>query len=365
MTYSRVTLKNGQEKYRLLFTDELTGKRKELSVTMPCHSVRNEKKAQDILKDRYNRLYASNSGEMTLSEVSAVYIEKMAETWRESTKIRNERNMDMISRYFPPETVLVKLEPRHFRNALEDITSTPTGYNEYNRRLKAFLRWCVANDYLDTDITPKLANKPSDRDDKATDKYLESEQMVRLLEAMEHHTLWHNLTRFMLLSGLRCGEALALLQSDVDRYIHVNKTYSAITHKVGAPKTKCSIRDVSVTKELREVLNDINEYNKFLSNVHGIKTDLLFFREDGSRVDYNAYNKFLRELSERVLGFPITTHWLRHTHASMLLANGIPIDTISRRLGHDTTEITQRVYLHVINKLKERDAERLDDIRLL
>lgn len=365
MTYSRVTLKDGKEKYRLLFTDELTGKRKELSVTMPCHSVRNEKKAQDILKDRYKALYAPNSGNMTLSEVSAVYIKKMADSWRESTKIRNERNMVVISRYFPPETVLAKLEPRHFRNALEDITSTPTGYNEYNRRLKAFLRWCVANEYLETDITPKLPNKPADRDDRATDKYLESEDILRLLKAMEHHTLWYNLTRFMLLSGLRCGEALALLQSDVDKYIHVNKTYSAITHKVGAPKTKCSIRDVSVTKELREVLNDINEYNKFLSNAHGIKTELLFFREDGSRADYNAYNKYLRELSERVLGFPITTHWLRHTHASMLLANGIPIDTISRRLGHDTTEITQRVYLHIIEKLKKRDADRLDEIRLL
>ena len=67
----------------------------------------------------------------------------------------------------------------------------------------------------------------------------------------------------------------------------------------------------------------------------------------------------------RILGKKVTTHWLRHTHASFLLAAGVPIEIISRRLGHESTAITERVYLHIIDKLKKKDAEFLANVNLL
>ena len=60
----------------------------------------------------------------------------------------------------------------------------------------------------------------------------------------------------------------------------------------------------------------------------------------------------------------MTSHVLRHTHASLLLAEGISIDTISRRLGHENSKITREIYLHVTEKLKEKDNSTLKNITL-
>ena len=65
------------------------------------------------------------------------------------------------------------------------------------------------------------------------------------------------------------------------------------------------------------------------------------------------------------LGRKITPHVLRHTHASLLMANGMSTDAISRRLGHENSEITRRVYLHVTEKLKEQEQEQMKKIHLI
>jgi integrase len=45
----------------------------------------------------------------------------------------------------------------------------------------------------------------------------------------------------------------------------------------------------------------------------------------------------------------VTLHSLRHTHASMLIASGVDIITVSRRLGHCSPKVTLEVYGHLIN----------------
>lgn len=95
------------------------------------------------------------------------------------------------------------------------------------------------------------------------------------------------------------------------------------------------------------------------------KTDLFMHSRTGGHIRYFAYNKYLRENSERILGRKLTPHALRHTHASLLLEQGVGIDTISRRLGHENSRITQEIYLHVTEKLKEWDNERISKIALL
>lgn len=60
----------------------------------------------------------------------------------------------------------------------------------------------------------------------------------------------------------------------------------------------------------------------------------------------------------------ITVHALRHTHASLLLEKGVSIDTISRRLGHKNSKITREIYLHVTEKLKEKDNSQIAAINI-
>lgn len=55
----------------------------------------------------------------------------------------------------------------------------------------------------------------------------------------------------------------------------------------------------------------------------------------------------------------ISIHGLRHTHASLLISAGVSIQSVAKRLGHGNTETTQRVYIHLLDDLQERDNNRM------
>jgi integrase len=81
--------------------------------------------------------------------------------------------------------------------------------------------------------------------------------------------------------------------------------------------------------------------------------------------NYFAYAKYFRENTERLLGRSLTPHCLRHTHVALLAENGMPLDMISRRLGHQDSRITREVYFHVTEKLKEKENRMLQKVSIL
>ena len=149
-----------------------------------------------------------------------------------------------------------------------------------------------------------------------------------------------------------------------NKVIHVNKTYDANNRSVGTPKTLCSIRDVYIQPELEPICRDLLLTAKLESMAYGVRTPLLFFNRNGNHINPFSYNKYLRERSEKLIGRRITAHTLRHTHASMLLASGVNIETIARRLGHENSKVTREIYLHVTEKLTERDNDQIRQAKI-
>ena len=105
-------------------------------------------------------------------------------------------------------------------------------------------------------------------------------------------------------------------------------------------------------------------YFKELKLLNGVRNDIFITGANGERVEMASYNKFLKENNYVVKNKRITSHVLRHTHASLLLAEGVSVDTISRRLGHENSKITKEIYLHITEKLKEQDNEAIRKINL-
>ena len=175
------------------------------------------------------------------------------------------------------------------------------------------------------------------------------------------------MTEFLSLSGLRFGEAAALDLPDVDlksRLIHVSKTYDAAHDIVTSTKTATSTRDVYMQDQLYQLCRRLKAER--LSDNIVLPMSVVFFPgSKRERIEFDCYAKYLRENSERIIGRRITPHTLRHTHASLLMEQGVDIDTISRRLGHANSRVTREIYLHVTEKLKEKENERLRDIRLI
>ena len=88
----------------------------------------------------------------------------------------------------------------------------------------------------------------------------------------------------------------------------------------------------------------------------------MFAREDGDPVHPDYFSQTFDRTVKR-LGLPkIRLHDLRHTHATLGLAAGVPIKVMSDRLGHATTAFTMDVYMHAIPANEEAAAEQIADL---
>ena len=117
---------------------------------------------------------------------------------------------------------------------------------------------------------------------------------------------------------------------------------------------------------LIDVCKEIRLYMLKQRILCGYGASPLFFQgTDGGHLKYFTYCKYLKDNSIRILGRKITVHALRHTHASLLMEQGVDIDTISRRLGHEDSKITREIYLHVTKKLREKDNERIAHVKIM
>lgn len=297
---------------------------------------------------RYDRL--------TLSEAQEMYLEDKARICRPQTIQRNHGALNAVNEALG-DMPLEKLDALALRRALLKISPKNGTYNERLVRYKAFLNWCWQNNLIQDKWFDRLPPLPDDKKTRIADKYLEPEELQRLLEAMKV-PMWYYLTYFLCLSGLRIGEAIALELSDVGKYITINKNYAINQETVGLPKTAESERIVLVQPELRKLLDRYMIYRA------DNPSPLLFPGNDGY-ISYFAYNKYLRETSEKVLGRKITPHALRHTSASFLIANGVPLDSISRRLGHSDSKVTKQIYIHHTEKLQQLDDELISEAVLL
>ena len=160
-----------------------------------------------------------------------------------------------------------------------------------------------------------------------------------------------------LTSGLRRGELLALLWSDLDidqRTISVNKSVAG-RHgelKVSAPKTEHSIRKVAIPQQAVELL--IQEHALHPDNPYMFPspvTGTMYHPDTAGRL----HKKLLKEYGIENVRF----HDLRHTFATVALQNGVDIKTLSHMLGHFSSGFTLDTYTHVTAKMQQEAAEKM------
>ena len=360
-------LPDGRCKYRMPYLDPLTHKKKTISVIMEKQSASNYKQAKRILEERLDDILIEKEVKnITLRILCDRYFDEKARTLKESTLKRNKASLERLTKWMGEDIYVNELPITYIKKVISEHSEENHTYNEYLTRFKAMLNWAFMNDYLeDRRIIDKLQMLPDNKQERIEDKYLEKEELQAILDASLPCPHWHYLIHFMALSGLRVGEAIALLDSDIDDYIHVKTTYQITTDIVGTPKTNSSTRDVYVRQELKVLIKEIRNWMRKYSFENGFRTKLFMSDSKGDYLQYYTFNKYLRELSERTIGRKITTHALRHTAASLLIADGVPLETVSRMLGHEGSKITKKIYLHMTRTLQERDNRFLDQAKVL
>lgn len=360
-------LKNGKFRACERYTDMMTGKQKRVTVTIKNNTAKSRKRAQSILTEKINKaLSLTPNTELSLKGLVEKYLEEQDKTVKKSTYQRNFYSCNTIMSMLGPDILVNKLTSGYIRKCLLTTGKKPGTLNEHLVRIKALLRWGYQNDYInDVSYLEKIENfKDVSHKEKIQDKYMESDEVHLLLSTMTIDK-WKEFTRFLVLTGLRIGEALALEIKDIDlknRQIHIIKTFDYNNHETTTPKTTGSIRDVYIQDDLLALCRELKK-NAFAWRM--VTGNNLLFQDEKGRYRYAAYNKYLRENTERIIGRRLTAHALRHTHVSLLAEQGISFDGIARRVGHEDSEITREIYFHVTKKLKAQDDSNIKSIHIL
>lgn len=181
-----------------------------------------------------------------------------------------------------------------------------------------------------------------------------------------------------LFGGFRRGELIALTWDDVDFETNtISITKSSARTKDGiitkAPKTFSSIRDVSLPAECMELIRRYQkEQEKYKKSVgdYWAGDNYIFIQDNGKQLDISTPNHVFKKIINRYNAddehkekLPlITLHGLRHTSATLLIAQNIDVRTVSGRLGHSECSTTMDIYAHALKKQDEIASESLGSL---
>ena len=230
--------------------------------------------------------------------------------------------------------------------------------------LSTAVKWNVIKDNPMKRIDMKKARR-------AEAKFYDDKQVSEMLKALSDEPLI--LVTMVYLSidiGLRRGELTGLTWDDINfetSQISINKQrhyvvgYGTIKDK---PKTNAGVRVVTASKM---VMNLLKQYrNQQLEQRLKLGTawknePYVFVLDDGTPISTNLPYKWFVNFLERHNLPKISFHQLRHTNASILIASGEDVVTVSSRLGHADKKITLNTYSHLIKSKESQVANKMDE----
>lgn len=280
-------------------------------------------------------------------------------------KIMNRINNQILP-YFKNKDIH-KIKTIDYLNWQMQINSMNFKYS-YKKTLHycfiSFLNYCVKFQDLKENVGIKVGNFRND-EIETCGKVWTIDDFNKFIKVVDDN-IYNTLFKFLYFTGVRQGEALALTFEDINNeVVNINKTITKEFYNgnriVTTPKTKKSIRKISIDNKLK---NEILDLQKYYSTAYKDFNNKFYVFGGKKPLSPTTLTRRKNHYCKIAKVPQIKIHEFRHSHACLLFQNNIPIEDISKRLGHSTITLTMDVYLKYIPRDEKRVLSTLNSLRL-
>ena len=379
MVAGHLTLKNGKY-YAVLNYKNAGGQRKTKWISLGLSEKGNKRKAEsELARLRAEFEPPKEVGDLSSDMLFADYLLEWLEIAKGRLAVATYSSYAaMIKKpvgpYFRQRNLTLReLEARHLQMFYSEMLRKvkPNTVIHYHAIIHSALKYAVKTDMLVQNVADKV-DRPKKNSFQPV--FLSAEEMQKMFEALRGTKLELPVL-VAAFYGFRRGEVLGLKWDAIDferGTISVIRTVTTITVEgkqmeieQQSAKTKSSLRTLPLIGSFREYFLQVKEAQelnkKVCGNCYNHEYDgFVFVDELGERMRANyltsAFPKFLEDHGLRRMRF----HDLRHSCASLLLANGVPLKHIQEWLGHSDFTTTANIYAHLDYKSKITSAQAME-----
>ena len=357
--------KDGSKNYYVVldvYDDQ--GKRKRKWVSTRTHL----KKEAEIF--RIDLIAKANDGELPVKK--ELKLNRFLEDWKEihakpHMKASTYKKVEWLLKKIPSTITmkeLSRINPMEIQRFLNDLTLSKTTKRDIYDILNQALNQAISWGYLKINPCSKI-DPPKKAQPKKT--VLTPEELTLLIDCSKNTESYIPIL-LVASTGIRRGELCALKWENIDfttNIMRINQSLDVLDGEVivSSTKTASGLRGIKLPAFLVE---ELKEYQNKLSQRLNRKispTDYVLIGKNGSnRNPDSVYRGMKRIIENKNLPISTTLHGLRHSHATMLLLEGVPVKVITERLGHASTKITQDIYMHVLPEMQDKAADVMDSI---
>ena len=231
-----------------------------------------------------------------------------------------------------------------------------------SRSLKHAIRWGLVGRNVAQAVDPPSREyiEPTVLDATGVESFLKG------IKESPYHALFH----LDIHTGLRRFELLGLRWKDVDLMM-ATISIVQVMHRLqdgriifAEPKTRKGRRSIALTPSSAVTLGEHQKREAIKREALGLPlttADLVFSNPDGSPLSPSTVTHAFKRLAARAGLFGVRLQDLRHTHASLMLQQGVHPKIVQERLGHSTIVTTMDIYSHVLPGMQEAAARKFEE----
>ena len=304
--------------------------------------------------------WVNTSENPPVNDVLNEYMEHQSKRVKSSTYNKLEGIMRLYIRPRFENLKIKEISNKHIatmHNELLENLSVST-VKAVHKDLSAFLNYCKRMQYINVNTAQEVGNVKA-KEERSIDYWTleEFKTFLKVVKCDKYRAFF----MLMFYSGMRIGEALALTWKDIDfinNAVNIDKRYYKT--EIGTPKNESSIRVVKLPQ------HTINQLSKLKLKTNPKLDYVIFGKRYKPHNQSSVHQRFYKYLDEFIVDGKqtlkrIRIHDLRHSHVSYLINNGINIQVISKRLGHNKVSTTLDIYAHLYPNKEDEAVSLMDD----